>query len=214
MTYDTLIFDLDGTISDPKDGIIRSINYALKSHGMDPYPETDLLFCIGPPLDQSLKTLTGISDLSEISVLVAKFRERYAELGYAENQLYGGIKPLLSRLKGRTGVNIGLCTAKRVDFAHQILEMFKISEFFDFVDGGDIGLDKATQLRRLLKNGTITPQSVMIGDRYVDIEAAHENSLDAAGVLWGYGSYDELSKYNPKYLFKTPDQLKTLAQAS
>lgn len=210
MKYNTLIFDLDGTLSDPKEGIIRSINYALERHGFDQYPEESLLFCIGPPLDQSLKQLTKVTDETILHALVATFRERYARVGYSENVIYAGIKEVLTTLREKDDIKIGLCTSKRVDFAHQILDMFGLSDFFDFVDGGEIGVHKENQLERLLDSKTITPQSVMIGDRYIDIEAAHANHLDAAGVLWGYGSEQELSACRPRFLFETPEQLISL----
>lgn len=207
MACKTLIFDLDGTISDPKEGIVKSINHALTVQGYPTQKEEDLLFCIGPPLDQSFTELTGKTDQSLVKALVHSFRERYAKIGYAENKLYPGIEETLIRIRKKRDIRLGLCTSKRVDFAHQILKMFDLHHLFDFIDGGEIGLHKHMQLSQLLEQGVISRDSIMIGDRYIDLEAARKNNLDAAGVLWGYGSHAELSAHQPAYLFETPDQL-------
>ncbi|UTV26753.1 HAD hydrolase-like protein [Photobacterium atrarenae] len=210
MSKDWLIFDLDGTISDPKDGIVRSFNYALQAFGMPARPEAEIAAYIGPPLDQTFIQLVGSHDPGLIQMLVAQYRERYAEIGYRENQLYPGIPSVLEQLAASEQYRFGVCTSKRADFAEKILEMFGLREQFEFVSGGDIGVEKWQQLEGLRREGVISQQAVMIGDRAVDITAGQRNGLQTAGVLWGYGSVEELSQVAPTYLFEQPAQLAQL----
>lgn len=211
MKYEYLVFDLDGTISDPKDGIVRSMNYALAAHGFDPEDEDELSVYIGPPLDSAFKAITKSEDSELISSLVSKYRERYSDIGFSENVLYDGIPEILQQLSERPGVKLGICTSKRVDFAERILELFDLKHIFSFVNGGDIGVEKWQQLEFLIEQGFINKSSLMIGDRYVDLTAAHKNKLKSAGVLWGYGSLSELEKHEPAHMFSNPWELAGLA---
>ena len=208
--HDVIIFDLDGTLSDPLVGIGRSINYALSHFGYAELPLADLAVHVGPPLDQSFSKITGVSSVSTLERLVSKYRERYGEIGYSENVLYPGIPPVLQTLF-QSGMKLGVCTSKRVDMAEKILDLFGLSSYFSFVSGGEIGRHKWQQLEELLENGVISQSSVMIGDRSVDITAAHRNGLPAAGVLWGHGSREELEAEQPRYLLSTPEDLLGLA---
>ncbi len=210
MKYENLIFDLDGTISDPKVGIVRSLNYALEAHSYETRQASELCQFIGPPLDHTFSSLVESSDSTLIQSLVSKYRERYADIGYAENTLYSGIPEALRQLNEIKGLRIGICTSKRADFAKRIIEMFSLQDFFCFVNGGDVGIEKWQQLEALLEEGEITQNSIMIGDRFVDITAAHKNNLLSAGVLWGYGSEAELTQHNPLHLLKSPDELTRL----
>lgn len=207
MKYEYLVFDLDGTISDPRDGIVRSINYALESYGFGCRAENELCSFIGPPLDVAFAALTGSDDGTLIKSLVTKYRERYSDVGYSENALYEGISDVLSRLSSIEELKLVLCTSKRVDFAERILELFSLREHFCFVSGGDVGIEKWQQLEELLKQGKINSKSVMIGDRFIDVTAAQKNELDSAAVLWGYGSHIELSQHNPSHIFSSPSEL-------
>ena len=207
MKHDILIFDLDGTISDPEDGIVKSINYALKHFDLEPRSGTEISQFIGPPMDTTFQSLTGETDPNLISSLISKYRERYADVGYSENVLYGGIRESLTTLYNNSESRLAICTSKRIDFATKILDMFGLLELFDFVNGGDVGIEKWQQLGALLEKNQITRQSLMIGDRYVDLTAAHINNLNSAGVLWGYGSKEEIKKESPLYLFSSTQQL-------
>lgn len=206
MPHDLLLFDLDGTLSDPLDGIGRSINYALTHFGYPEQTMADLAAYIGPPLDESFRLITGVHDAAVIAALVAKYRERYAEVGYCENVLYPGIAQALDALSD-AGMPMAVCTSKRVDFAEQILEMFGLRHHFRFVSGGEIGTHKWQQMAVLRSQNQVTPSSVMIGDRDVDLVAAHRNGLTAAAVLWGYGSPAELHAQTPHYCFAAPGDL-------
>lgn len=213
MTIPTfLVFDLDGTLSDPAVGIGRSINYALAHYGYATIADTEVSQFIGPPLDDSFESITGNSSRAHLAELVAKYRERYAGIGYAENVLYAGIPEALQSLRS-AGIPIGLCTSKRVDFADSILQLFGLREHFEFLSGGDIGVHKRQQLAGLLAQQTISAQSIMIGDRAVDIEAAKSNALTSVGVLWGHGSLEELSAAGADSLLTSPHQLSALKSA-
>lgn len=210
MKHDLLIFDLDGTISDPKEGIVKSMNYALEHFDFQTKSEVEITKFIGPPLDVAFNTLANCNDRSIISSLIKKYRERYSEIGYAENNLYKGMRDVLLSLHQDNGFRLAICTSKRADFASKILEMFGLHELFEFVNGGDIGIEKWQQLGHLLEQQQISHQSLMIGDRFIDLTAAHINNLSSAGVLWGYGSKEEIQKENPMYIVSKPQELITL----
>ena len=208
----TLVFDLDGTLTDPAEGIVNCFVHALVEFGY-PAAERDAI-CegIGPPLDTNFKRLTGETDEARINELVVCYRERYNVSGYAENTMYPGIPEALETLADR-GVRLGVCTSKRVDFAERILEMFELRHFFDFVDGGDVGITKASQLGGLLATGAIDARAVMIGDRAIDIESASANGLAGVGVLWGFGDRAELEAASPVRIVATVAELTELAPA-
>lgn len=205
----TLIFDLDGTLSDPSEGIGRSINFALSDLGFAPIPESAVSQHIGPPLDQAFRAITRTDSTEVISRLVSKYRERYADVGYAENVIYAGIPEALACLSDSCQA-LGVCTSKRVDFAEKILELFGLRHHFAFVSGGEIGIRKDQQLRLLLDTGTIGQASTMVGDRAVDISAAKANGLVSVGVLWGHGTLDELTDAGAGTILHSVSQLASL----
>ena len=211
MPTDYYIFDLDGTISDPKVGIARSINFALECHDFENKDEDEIGKLIGLPLDQMYAQLIDATEPSLVSSLVTRYRERYAEIGYAENTLYEGMESSLEFLHSQTASHLGICTTKPADMAQKILEMFDLDQLFEFVSGGVIGIEKYQQLEQLLHDGTITRNSLMIGDRFIDIRAAQRNQLRSAAVLWGYGSQAELENEQPSYFLQSPPQIKELA---
>lgn len=210
MTPDLVLFDLDGTLSDPLEGIGRSINYALSHFGYEPLALAALATYVGPPLDETFKAITGGRMEPEVNGLVTKFRERYADVGYSENTLYPGIIEALEILRA-ADIPMAVCTSKRRDFADKILAMFGLKQHFRFVDGGEIGTHKWQQMAVLLAQGKVSKSSIMVGDRSFDMIAAHRNGLQAAGVLWGYGSLAELSNEMPVRLFSSPGELVELA---
>lgn len=204
-----LLFDLDGTISDPVVGIARSLNHALVHFGHASREDEDLHVHIGPPLDEAFRALAGLSTLDQIQPYVAKYRERYLSIGYRENVLYDGIVDALRCLYAE-GVQMAVCTSKRTDIAERILEMFELRQFFSFVDGGEVGIKKSQQIERLKEARLVDGKTVMIGDRAVDIEAAHQNGLLGAGVLWGYGSSQEIGSADPEFVLAAPAELAKL----
>lgn len=204
-----LLFDLDGTISDPGIGITRSLNHALVSFGRAPREEAELKAYIGPPLDEAFCALAGLSTLEEVQPYVAKYRERYSSVGYRENVLYDGVSSALERLHA-AGIRMAVCTSKRADIADRVLEMFELRRFFCFVDGGEVGIKKWQQIERLKDKKLVDERTVMVGDRAVDIEAARKNGLLGAGVLWGYGTGEEIVSAKPDYVVHTPGELDKL----
>ncbi len=204
----TIIFDLDGTISDPSLGIGRCFNYALTQHGIEPIAEQLIHNEIGPPLDQTFLKLAPDIRANQVDAFVKTYRERYADIGFSENSIYPGIQETLKMLF-ESGIKIGLCTSKRIDFADQILALFDVDKYFCFTDGGDIGISKVTQLEKLLANKTIYSDAIMVGDRYIDINAANKNELRSIAVLWGFGSLEELKEHKPSLILNKTHDLVT-----
>lgn len=208
-----LIFDLDGTLSDPALGIGRSLNYALAAFGHPAIDERAVSRYIGQPLDLTFRRLVPTASDAAILAMVASYRDRYGEVGYAENEVYAAIPEALRGLSTR-GVRMGVCTSKPAHFAEQILVRFELREYFDFVSGGDVGVRKDGQLKALLDRGTIGRSSMMIGDREIDVAAARSVGLRSAGVLWGHGSHQELLAAAPDRLLERPDELLGLADVT
>ena len=207
MRYDSLIFDLDGTISDPSVGISRSINYALLHHGFEVCSREQISSLIGLPLDHMYYRLAADIDERQIPSMVDKYRERYLEIGFSENVMYDGMREVIDELYQLQSCNLGICTSKRNDIAEKILQMFELTECFRFVSGGEIGISKSQQIAVLLESSEISDRSMMIGDRSVDILAAHSNGLQSTGVLWGYGSRCELKEVRAGHLSDAPAEL-------
>lgn len=205
MRYETLIFDLDGTISDPFVGIERSINYALESLCYDPVDPARVRPLIGPPLTDIFEHLLGPLADRDMQRLVDRYRERYATVGYAENVIYDEIPDTVSRL-AEYGYRLGVCTSKRVDYAKRIIEMFGLGAHFSFVNGS-AGIEKRRQIESLVANGLSAKMAIMIGDRAIDIVAGKSNAMASAGVLWGFGERNELEDAAPDYIFETPADL-------
>ena len=202
----TLIFDLDGTISDPSLGICRSINYALEAHGFPEVSAERVAATIGLQLEEAFLKICPESDHAVFSSLVVKYRERYAEVGYSENTIYPGVAKSLEKLSSR-GVPMGVCTSKRKDFAEKILAMLGVLLYFRFVDGGDIGIKKREQLAGLLQSNEIDHAAVMIGDRALDISSAKSNGLRSVGVSWGFGDLAELQGAGADVILGGTDEL-------
>lgn len=206
MKVSTVVFDLDGTLSDPRVGIIRCVNHALECNGYPTRTDIEISAEIGPPLDLMFKKFIPGIDLPAIEKLVSDYRERFGVYGFSENQMYEGIPEALEELKTK-GLRMGVCTSKPAPAAKRILEYFKISKYMEFVSGGDIGIAKQSQLEALLSEGNIDNRAVMIGDRGVDLSAAHNNDLRCAGVLWGFGLPEELNSENPEFLIQQVSDL-------
>ncbi len=189
----TVIFDLDGTISDPAEGITKSINYALVELGYEARPEAELLRYIGPHLNVTFSELTGIKDEVILSRAIELYRERYIPIGYSENHLYEGITEVLSGLVSGGSI-LCIATTKRKDIAVKVLELFEIDSYFAQVHGCDLDRSKADLLMDILSDETLNKRPmVMIGDRDTDFLAASEVDMPSIAVRWGYGNEEEFA---------------------
>ena len=210
--YAYCLFDLDGTLTDPGEGITRSVAYALSFFGIEVKDRTALYPFIGPPLVDSFSTFYGFSP-EQARQAVERYREYFSRQGIFENELYPGIKELLEDLK-KHGVRILLASSKPEVYARKILEHFQLLPFFDFVAAAtmdDTRSKKTDVVRYALESCGISPdRAVMIGDRHHDIEGAKDNALESIGVLWGYGSREELSAAGATLLAESVPQLASL----
>jgi phosphoglycolate phosphatase len=205
-----LLFDLDGTLTDPKPGITRCIQHALKTLGRE-VPEADALeWCIGPPLIQSFAWLLESDDPALIKQAVFLYRERFAEIGLYENQVYDGIPEALQVLHER-GFRLFLATSKPLVFAKRILEHFDLHRFFTEAFGSELNghlTDKPSLVRHVLaRTGGIPGATMIIGDRKFDLLGGQANGLHTAAVTYGYGSEEELRQAGADILFHSPQQI-------
>ncbi len=188
-----VIFDLDGTIADPAEGITRSINYALVELGHEAHPEEDLQKYIGPHLNITFSELMGTTDKATLVRAIELFRERYIPVGYRENRLYDGIQDVLARLLA-DGSTLCIATTKRKDIAVKVLEFLGVDTLFSQVHGCGLHRSKSDLLRDILSDDALPEQpAVMIGDRDTDFLAAAAASIPSIGVRWGYGTDNELA---------------------
>jgi phosphoglycolate phosphatase len=191
----TLLFDLDGTLTDNFEGIAASIRHALACLGAAMPDAATLRTCVGPPLRESFARLLGTGDPALIERAVAHYRERFAAVGWRENVLYAGVAEVLAGLEGEA--RLFVCTAKPAVFARRIVVHFGLAPRFAGVYGADLDGafdDKARLVAHLVAvEGVVAESAIMIGDRANDVRAAHANGLRAVGVLWGYGTPEELA---------------------
>lgn len=190
-----LLFDLDGTLTDNYLGIARSIAYALQRLDTPIPDDATLRRCVGPPLRESFRWLLGTDDATLVEQAIALYRERFAEVGWRENVVYDGIPEAFATLAGGAA-RIFVCTSKPEIYARRIVTLFGFSEHLAGVYGVDLAGsldDKVKLLAHLVAAEKLDAAHViMIGDRAHDIRAARMNGTRSAGVLWGYGSRDEL----------------------
>lgn len=210
MKYKNIIFDLDGTVTDSRPGIVKGVQYALRCYGIDEQNQDKLTAFVGPPLYKSFMNYLGCPE-DEAKEVVACYREYYAETGLYENALYEGIDALLYQLK-EAGYRIVLASSKPRIYVKRILSHFRVMRYFDIVEGSEIdgtNTDKAELLTHLLEKWNLKAEEcVMVGDRKYDIEGAKANGIDSIAVGYGYGSEDELSKAGPTYFFPTIEEVK------
>jgi phosphoglycolate phosphatase len=190
------LFDLDGTLTDPALGITASVAYALEKFGIEVSDRAELNKFIGPPLMYSFKTYFGFTD-DMAKQAMAYYRERFSSGGLYENEIYPGIAELLKNIKAGGG-RVLLATSKPEEFASMILEHFDILKYFDFVAGNTLDEtrpEKRQVIEHILGNypDISAENAVMVGDREYDVLAAKEFSLPSVGVLFGYGSLEELT---------------------
>lgn len=209
--YDHIFFDLDGTLTDPGEGITNSVAHALTRFGITPPAREELYSFIGPPLKDSFAKYYGMNE-EECTLAVKYYREYYADKGIFENSLYKGIPELLQFIRER-GKRIILATSKPDIFAEKILIHFGIMEYFDFVAGAAMDETRtkkdeviAYALQKCYLSDK-TDKILMVGDRKHDVLGAAAHGIDALGVTFGYGSQDELSSAGAKYIAHSPAEI-------
>lgn len=201
--YKTILFDLDGTLTDSGLGITNSASYALKKYGIDVSDRKELNRFVGPPLTESFGRYYGIPS-EKYPEILGYYREYYTDRGIFENEVYSGIPELLEKLK-RDGKRLIVATSKPEIFAVQILEHFGIAKYFDFIGGAEMNESRTKKdevIRYAIDACRITELSdvVMVGDREYDIIGAKLIGLDSVGVLYGYGSREELEKAGATFI--------------
>jgi len=214
--WGAVLFDLDGTLTDPKLGITRSIQYALRKRGIAPPHADELEPFIGPPLAQSFRDRLGF-DESEARRAVDDYREYFSQAGLYENEVYAGIPELLRDLRA-SELRVCLATSKPMVFAERILEHFDLAKHFDLVVGSHLDgthVEKAEIVATALAgvSGILPERVVMVGDRMHDVHGARANGIDAIAVTWGYGSHEELRAAEPTSLAESVVELRRLLLA-
>ncbi len=203
-----IFFDLDGTLTDPKDGITACLRYALETVGAEAPEADDLTWCIGPPLLESLEKLVG-SDRAD-AALVA-YRERFSDVGWSENVPYEGIRSALTELQ-HGGRQLFVATSKPHVYARQILEHFELSQFFVEIFGAELDgtrSDKSELLRYAISRSPTSETLSMVGDRSHDVVGALANGMFPVGVSYGYGSVEELRDAGALLIANKPADLVT-----
>lgn len=212
-SYDVILFDLDGTLTDSSFGIKNSIIYALKKYNISVDDLSALDKFLGPPLHESFKEFYGF-DENRAMEATQVYREYFSSKGIFENKLYDGIIELLQTLFN-TGKRLVVATSKPQQFTDKIMEHFNLSKYFEFVAGSNMDgtrSKKADVIEYALNQCHITDKSkvVMVGDRKQDIIGAKTVGIDSIGVEYGYGDYDELTGAGVDYMVKTVAELESL----
>jgi phosphoglycolate phosphatase len=206
-----LFFDLDGTLTDPQQGICACIVHALQA--MDhPLPaHAELRSCIGHPLEDIFRDLLPTGQPDRIARAIALYRERFGTVGLFENEVYDGIPETLAGLADSGRWSLSVVTAKPTGFARQILAHFQLGRFFRGVYGSELDgsrVHKRDIIAFALQRENLAPsQAVMIGDRDLDILGARHHGLQALAVTWGYGNIEELRAAKPDLWADTPSQI-------
>ncbi|WP_313185028.1 HAD family hydrolase [Lacrimispora sp.] len=213
MNKEYLLFDLDGTLTDPKEGITKSVQYSLRHFGIEVENLDELCCFIGPPLKDSYMEYFGFSE-EQARKAIDIYREYFSEKGLYENKAYEGVLGVLQSLL-KAGKKLYVASSKPEVFVRMILEHFELDSCFLFIGGADMDetrVKKADVIRYVLKESGITDldKTVMIGDRKHDVLGAKETGIASVGVLYGYGSRQELTEAGADVLAETIFDLQNL----
>lgn len=208
--YEVILFDLDGTLTDPKVGITKAVQHALTYYDIHVRDLDDLEKFIGPPLADSFKEYYSF-DCIAANKAVEYFREYFSTKGIYENQIYPNITKLLAELK-KKGKVLALATSKPTVFAKKVLEHFAIDSYFTIIVGSNLDgtrVSKTEIIKHVFSELKIqeTENVLMVGDRKYDVIGAKENNIDVVGVTYGYGSYEELKESESTYYVDTVNEL-------
>lgn len=200
LRFDTVLFDLDGTLTDPAEGITNSVAYALERFGFHVEDRSTLLPFIGPPLKESFVKFYGLSD-ADGERAVDIYREYFKPTGIFENRVYPGVPEMLETLRA-AGLRLCIASSKPEVFVQKILDHFDLAKYFDAVCGSELDgrrTDKAEVIAETLRRCP-AERPVMVGDRHHDVDGAKKNGLPCAGVLFGYGGQEELAKAGADFI--------------
>jgi phosphoglycolate phosphatase len=202
-----VLFDLDGTLTDPAEGIVKCLQYALETLNLRCPSFTELTSYIGPPLRQSFTAICHSSDEVLIERAVSLYRERFSTIGLFENTVYAGVPQMLAELQSMS-YRLFVATSKPKVYAEKILQHFSLERFFVEIYGNELDGrldDKAELIRELLETHTLLPQeTIMVGDRKHDVMAAKRNAVSSLGVTYGYGSKEELVEAGVEHFCHQP----------
>lgn len=208
----TILFDLDGTLTDPARGITACIRYALDEMGEVP-TSTPLEQFIGPPLDETFRELLTRPSEHDVSLAIEHYRRRFTDTGLYENAVYPGVTETLTELRD-AGYDFRVATSKPHVFADRIIDHFELRHFFPQVYGSELSgvrTNKADLIRHVLvEEGLEQGDAWMIGDRKHDILGARANGLPSVGVTWGFGSRVELESAGADHVADTVSELPSI----
>lgn len=209
--YHTILFDLDGTLTDPKVGITKSVQYALAKMGIIEDDLDSLTQFIGPPLFDSFREYYAM-DETGAKKAIEYYREYFLPHGIFENEIYAEIPLLLDTLR-QVRKSLIVATSKPTIFAEKVLKHFDIFRYFDFVAGSNLDgtrVAKGEVIQYALSEVQLSGKIVMIGDRKHDIIGAKENHINSVGVTYGYGSLEELQNEKPTHIIRDVESLTEL----
>jgi phosphoglycolate phosphatase len=205
-----VLFDLDGTLTDPGEGITRCLQYALGEMGVECPSPAQLHVHIGPPIRDALSIILKSTDESLIEEALRLYRVRFSDTGIYENKVFDGVPEMLEALRASSR-QLYVATSKPLVFTEKILRHFRLTNYFDAVYGSELGghLDnKAELIRHILRSSELSPvETLMVGDRMYDIFGAKENGCMSLGVTYGYGSEEELRDAGADMLCDSPEEI-------
>jgi phosphoglycolate phosphatase len=209
MEYSNVLFDLDGTLTDPYLGIINSVKYALDKFNIIEVNDNKLKLFIGPPLEKSFMGYYKFNKNDTIKA-IEYYREYYSEKGIYENKLYQGIDIVLQELNNKN-INCIVATSKLEKYAIKVLQYFNIKKYFRYVVGsnleGTLSVKEDIIKHIIEKYKLEKKKTIMVGDRKYDIDGANKNGIASIGVLYGYGTKEEIERAKPTYICNGIDDM-------
>jgi phosphoglycolate phosphatase len=210
MRFKNVLLDLDGTVTDPFDGIAGCIRHAIRGLGLVPPADEDLRSAVGPPLRQSFARILGNYDAGRIDEAMRLYRERFSLSGLYENRVYAGVPEMLAKLEG-AGCALFIATTKPRIFAQRIIDHFALTKYFAGIYGSELdgAYENKSDLLRFLLDTECLDASVtaMVGDRSHDMIPAKEHGLYAVGAAWGYGAKQELKEAGADVICNNPAEV-------
>lgn len=208
--YQYILFDLDGTLTDPREGITKSVQYALAKMGIEEPDLSALEHFIGPPLYDEFSRCYGFDD-TQAKQAVAAYRERFSVHGWKENILFDGVSEMLQTLRD-AGKTLAVASSKPTVFVEKILELFEIAPYFDAVSGATLDgsiSTKAQVVEQALAMLSVQDRKdvVLVGDRMHDVEGAQLCGIDCVGVTFGFGGFEELQQAGAKHIVQDFSEL-------